>query len=80
MHQLTFSKNIRRIRKALGMTQEALAEKTQISATHISRIECGVENNVRQKNLDKIANALGVTFVELFSETTFSQSEACNDA
>jgi transcriptional regulator with XRE-family HTH domain len=51
-------------RKNLGFTQEALAEKANLSTVFISRIERGVESP-SVDNLVKIAKALGVKVAEL---------------
>ena len=39
--QKTIGAQIKRMRKAKGMTQEQLAEKTGVGITHISHIETG---------------------------------------
>ena len=49
---------IRARRKALPMTQEALADAAQIDRAHMGKIERG-ERNVTLLNLLKIATAMG---------------------
>lgn len=44
-------------RKELRLSQEQLAEKTEISQTHVSSIECG-RDNPSLDLLERIANAL----------------------
>lgn len=60
----TIGENIKRHRKAIGLTQEALAEKLDIHHTTIGRIEIG-SINVSVLKLEKIANALNVEVKDL---------------
>lgn len=58
-HYRTLGLNIAFYRRARGLSQEKLAEKANISRTHMSRIEtaeCAVSLDV----LFDIANALGI--------------------
>jgi transcriptional regulator with XRE-family HTH domain len=52
------------VRKRAGLTVEELAQKTGLSTTYIWRMERG-ERNVSLKNLQKMAEALGVAPSEL---------------
>ena len=54
-------------RKKVGLTQEKLAEKSNLSTVFISRIERGVESP-SVDNLVKIAKALGVKTADLVGE------------
>lgn len=58
------NENIKRIREEKGMTQKQLADKVGISGAFMSLIEKGT-NNPSEENLQKIANALGVSKAEL---------------
>lgn len=49
---------IRNMRKATGLSQEALADAAEIDRSHMGKIERG-ERNVSVLNLIKIADALG---------------------
>lgn len=49
---------IRTLRKAAGLSQEALADAAEIDRSHMGKIERG-ERNVSVLNLIKIADALG---------------------
>jgi transcriptional regulator with XRE-family HTH domain len=60
-------KLIKELRIKKGMTQEELAEKTELSARTIQRIENG-EVDPRAYTLQMIAKALGVDY-ELFVES-----------
>jgi DNA-binding XRE family transcriptional regulator len=54
---------VRALRKAAGMTQEELAEKTGLPQSHISRIE-SARLSASRITLEKIANALGRSISE----------------
>lgn len=53
------SSNLRRYRKAAGLSQEALANKTNLHRTYIGGIEQR-RINVSSINLQKIAEALNI--------------------
>lgn len=53
-------KRITERRKALGLTQEALAEKSEVTTQFVSYAESG-KRAMRPENLMKIAAALGVS-------------------
>lgn len=55
---------VRELRKAQGLSQEELAARAGLDRTYISQIERGVKN-VTVASLDKVAQALGATLVEL---------------
>ena len=59
-----FGLNVRRQREARDLTQEVLAEKASLHPTYISGIERG-KRNVALRNIEAIANALGITIAEL---------------
>jgi len=54
-----FAGNVRRLRKALGLSQEELAEAAGVHRTYIGMIERG-EKNVTIYNIERIAQALKV--------------------
>jgi transcriptional regulator with XRE-family HTH domain len=56
---------IRELREAARLTQEELAERTQISVAHISRMENG-KRGVSRKNARRIATALGKDEAEVY--------------
>lgn len=58
--------NIKRIRNSKGMTQEMIALKTGLHRAYIGQIERG-EKNIGLKNLQKIAQALGINIKEFFN-------------
>lgn len=57
-------RNVRRIRKEQGLTQEALAEKSGFSQQYLSGLEAG-RRNPTVVSIFQLAEALGVSHVEL---------------
>jgi transcriptional regulator with XRE-family HTH domain len=53
--------NIRRVRNALGMTQEELAELADLNVRSLRRIEAG-EMNILITTLARVRNALGCSW------------------
>jgi len=62
----TVGQRIRELRKARGLSQEALGEKGGLHYSYIGQIERG-EKNIALSNLAKIAEALEVGIHQLFS-------------
>ena len=58
---------IRRLRQAIGLSQEALAHEANIDRSYVGGIERG-EHNVAVVNLVKISKCLGVKLSDLFAE------------
>lgn len=69
-----FGKNVKHYRKELGLSQEQLAEKLDISTNHLSVIETGTKF-VTYKLLEKIIEVFDVKPSSLF----FVQGTAKND-
>ena len=63
-HRRLLGEAVRAARKGAEFSQEKLAEKAELSAVFISRIERGVESP-SVDNLLKIAKALGVRMRDL---------------
>lgn len=57
--RLRVGRNVRRIRKAQGLTQEDLADLSRLHPTYIGGIERG-ERNLGIDNLGRLADALRV--------------------
>lgn len=55
-----FGEQVRQLRKALGLSQEDLAELTDLHRTYIGGIERG-ERNVALINIVRLAKALNVS-------------------
>ena len=54
-----FGLNVKKYRKSINMSQEELAEKSNLHRTYISAIERG-KRSIALDNIEKIADALGV--------------------
>ena len=63
-HRRLLGDTVRAKRKEAGFSQEKLAEKADLSAVFISRIERGVESPSLD-NLVKVAKALGIRVRDL---------------
>ncbi|MEX0781266.1 MAG: helix-turn-helix transcriptional regulator [Dehalococcoidia bacterium] len=59
-----FGANVRRLRGAKGLSQEALAHESGLDRTYISGIERGVRNP-SLLNICRLAGALGCQLVDL---------------
>ena len=65
----TLVKNIKYFRKKAKLTQEQLAEKSDLSVSYIKQIESGKEfKNITFNTFSKIAKALNIDVKELFNE------------
>lgn len=65
-HLVRLGKAVRAQRKALGLTQEALADAAQIDRAHMGKIERG-ERNVTFLNILRIATAMQVRPSEILA-------------
>lgn len=59
------ARNLRRLRVARGVSQEALAVDGAVDRTYVSRLERGLENPTVAV-LERLANALACEIVEFF--------------
>lgn len=62
-----FGTNLRKHRKALGISQEKFAEKCSLHRTYISDIE-RFQRSISLENIQKIADALDIETYKLFIE------------
>lgn len=70
----SIGKCIRKNRDRLGMTQESLAEKINVSIPHISRMENGSAKPSLQTLVD-ICNALNITIDDLMQDSISAARE-----
>ena len=71
-----FRENIRRSRLNLGLTQQALAEKTQLSYKYYQNLEAGRLPGLTLATIDKLAATLGVEVWKLFHPNMIPQAQA----
>ncbi|WP_075322250.1 helix-turn-helix domain-containing protein [Acidithiobacillus albertensis] len=64
-----FGEAVRKVRTAIGLTQEELADRSGLDRSYIGGVERG-ERNPTLTVIEKIAEGLGVTLAELFSYST----------
>ena len=62
-----FGLNVKKYRKAINMSQEELAEKSNLHRTYISAIEC-FRRSIALENVQRIADALKIETYKLFIE------------
>lgn len=62
-----FGSNVKKYRTALGISQEAFAEKCGLHRTYISAIEC-YRRSIALENVQRIADALKIETYKLFLE------------
>ena len=62
-----FGTKVKRHRQALGISQEAFAEKCGLHRTYISAIEC-FRRSISLENIQRIADALGIEPYRLLQE------------
>ena len=62
-----FGDNLKKYRKAMGISQEAFADKCGMHRTYISAIEC-YRRSISLENIQRIADALEIETYKLFLE------------
>lgn len=68
-----FARNLRRLRQAKGLSQEALAHEAGIDRTYISALERSVYS-ASITMVDKLASILGVEAADLLQRPTRSRN------
>lgn len=62
-----FGVNLKKYRKAMGLSQEGFADKCGLHRTYISAIEC-YRRSISLENIQRIADALEIDTYKLFLE------------
>lgn len=62
-----FGLNVKKYRKAINLSQEELAERSNLHRTYISSIEC-FRRSIALENIQRIADALSIEVYKLFIE------------
>ncbi|MFD1292610.1 helix-turn-helix domain-containing protein [Lutibacter holmesii] len=62
---ILFGNKVKTLRKEKGISQEELAFRSDLHRTYIGMIE-RAEKNITLKNIEKIANALEISILDLF--------------
>ena len=62
-----FGERVRELRSDQGYSQESFAHEVGIDRTYIGGVERG-ERNLALRNIERIANALGVTLSDLMED------------
>ena len=70
--KITIGQRIRALRETKNMAQKDLAYAADLDRTYIASVECG-KRNISIVNIEKIANALGVSLNEFFDDVSFTQ-------
>jgi transcriptional regulator with XRE-family HTH domain len=71
-----FGINLRNLRLARGLTQEALAELAGIAYRHYQDIEAGRRPGLQVATVDRLAMALGESTPHLLEQGRFAEPEA----
>ena len=64
---LRFANALKKLRKAKGLTQEALAQRAGVDYKYLQKLEGGNPSSPTLATMEKLANGLEVTLVELVS-------------
>ena len=65
--KMIFAENLRKYRNRLHLSQEDLADLAQLHRTYVGSVE-RAERNISIDNMERLANALGCTIVELLTQ------------
>ncbi|TNM60339.1 helix-turn-helix domain-containing protein [Aliirhizobium smilacinae] len=72
--RITIGKNVRRIRKIRGITQEELSFRSGFTRAYLSELENG-RSNPTISSIERIAQELGVTIIDLISSPDSSTTD-----
>lgn len=63
---------IKELREAQGMSQKELSYSADLDRSYIASVENG-QRNISIVNIEKVANALGVTLKDFFNDDEFNK-------
>ena len=66
--QIVVGRNIRRLRRERGLSQEDLADEIGVHRTYMGGVERG-ERNLTLRSLERLAERLGVSPLSLLEDT-----------
>jgi transcriptional regulator with XRE-family HTH domain len=66
LHQI-LARNVRRLRRKTGLTQQQLSRRCHLHETYVGRLETKAPRNPGLNSLVRVAKGLGVTVVELLT-------------
>lgn len=64
--KILVGKRVKELRNKMGISQEELADLSELDRTYITSVECG-KRNISIVNIEKIAIALNVTLKDFFN-------------
>jgi transcriptional regulator with XRE-family HTH domain len=70
--KLKIGQRIKELRETASMSQKDLSYAADLDRSYIASVENG-QRNVSIVNIEKIANALGVTLKQFFNDAEFSK-------
>jgi transcriptional regulator with XRE-family HTH domain len=73
--QHDFGQRVKELRKQKDISQEALAHLAGLDRTYVTSLENG-RRNVSIQTIQKIIDALGISFFEFFSSAMFNQAKS----
>lgn len=65
--QKAFGARVQKLRKAAGLSQEKFALSIDMDRTYLASVEAG-KRNIAIRNMQKIADGLGLSLGELFKD------------
>ncbi|MBK7207366.1 MAG: helix-turn-helix transcriptional regulator [Elusimicrobia bacterium] len=72
--EIKLSDNLRRLRKARGLTQQKLAQKAGVSLIVVTNVEQGLTKDPAMSSLIKLADTMGITIDELIGRVVPKRS------
>ena len=75
----TVGRNLRRVREALGLSQEEFAERLGVHRTYVGGVERG-ERNLSLRSVERLAGQVNLPALQLLVETTPTDARASGAA